>query len=129
MKEHHNVYTGKGGPSLEQGQLVLSPDGKLAIMNEHPWNTPPSLYLIDLKTRDSWKIAEGFNPVWSTDSKSVFFNKDPGHYARYAKAHGRGEEWMLVYPKSLAGYEIYVYDLNTGREARLTDNTRYDGFL
>jgi hypothetical protein len=127
--EHHNVYTGKGGSSLEQGELTLSPDGKFAVMNEHPWNTPPSLYLIDLKTRDSRKIAEGFNPVWSTDSNSIFFNTDPDYYARYTKARKRGEDWKLVYPKSLNGYEIYVYDLSTGKEVRLTHNAHYDGFL
>jgi len=127
--EHRNVYVGKGGSSLEQGELTLSPDGKFAVMSEHPWNTPPSLYLIDLKTRDSRKIADGFNSVWSTDSNSIFFNKDPSYYARYAKARGRGEDWNLVYPKSLEGYEIYVYDLSTGKEVRLTHNAHYDGFL
>jgi len=127
--EHHNVYTGKGTLSLEQGQLTLSPDGKFAVMNEHPWNTPPSLYLIDLKTRDSRKIAGGFNPVWSAGSNSIFFNKDPDHYARYANAGKRGEDWSLVYPKSLEGYEIYVYDLSTGKEVRLTHNAHYEGFL
>ncbi len=127
--EHHNVYAGSGGPSLEQGNLALSPDGKFAVMEEHPWNTPPSLYLIDLKTRDSRKIAEGFNPTWSADSSRVFFNKDPGFYDRYAKAPKHGENWTQIYPRSLEGYEIYVYDLGTGKEARLTHNTRYDGFL
>ena len=127
--EHHNVYTGKMGPSLEQGQLTPSPDGKFAVMTEHPWNTPPSLYLIDLKTRDSRKIAEGSNPMWSADSNRAFFNKDPGHYSRYAKARKFGEDWKLVYPKSLEGYEIYVYDFGTGKETRLTNNARYDGFL
>jgi len=51
-----------GAPPLEQGNLALSLDGKFAVMEEHPWNTPPSLYLIDLKTRIPGKIAEGFNP-------------------------------------------------------------------
>ena len=98
-------------------------------MEEHPWNTPPSLYLIDLKTRDSRKIAEGFNPTWSADSTRIFFDKDPGFYARYAKAPEHGENWTQIYPKSLEGYEIYVYDLGTGKEERLTRNAHYDGFL
>lgn len=127
--EHHNVYAGSGGPPLEQGNLALSLDGKFAVMEEHPWNTPPSLYLIDLKTRDSRKIAEGFNPTWSADSTRIFFDKDPGFYARYTKAPEHGENWTQIYPKSLEGYEIYVYDLGTGKEERLTRNAHYDGFL
>lgn len=127
--EHHNVYAGEYGTPLEQDQLTLSPDGKYAVFTEHPWNTPPSLYLLDLRTRDSWKIAEGFNPVWAGDSGRIYFNKDPDHYARYRDALKRDEEFGDVYPRSLDGYEVYVYDLVGRQEKRLTHNQVYDGFL
>ncbi len=126
---HHNVYAGEYGDMLEQDQLTIAPDGKHAVFAEHPWNTPPSLYLLDLSTRDSQKIAEGFNPVWSADSSRIYFNKDPAFYARYREAAKRGKEFGEIYPKSLDGYEIYVYDFAHKQETRLTDNAVYDGFL
>jgi hypothetical protein len=126
---HHNVYAGAVEDSLEEGQLTIAPNGKYAVITEHPWNTPPSLYMVDLRTRDSWMIAEGFNPVWSEDSARVYFNKDPAHYARYHEAKKRGEDFMEIYPKRLDGYEIYVYDIAHKQEKRLTNNLVYDGFL
>ena len=127
--KHHNVYKGEMGPSLEQAQLSLSPDGNFAVFTEHPWNTPPSLYLVDVKTRDSRKIADGFNPLWSSDSRKVFFNKDPKHYKQYAERKKRGESYFKIYPDGLDGYEIYVYDTETKKETRLTKDDKYQGFL
>lgn len=143
LLSHHNVYaeqessspaqedssSEQEGSSLEQGQLTLAPDGKHAVFTEHPWNTPPSLYLINLRTRDSWKIAEGFNPVWSGDSARIYFNKDPDHYASYHDALKHNDEFREIYPKRLDGYEIYDYDLVRKQERRLTNNSVYDGFL
>ena len=123
--KHHNIYAAKMGPNLEQGQLSMSPDGNYAIMNEHPWNTSPSLYLVDIKTRDSWKIANGFNPVWSEDSKAIYFNKDPLHYAEHEESIKQGR----IFPEKLNGYEIYVYSLEQKEEHRLTDDNIYQGFL
>lgn len=129
LLSHHNVYAEEHGPSLEQGQLTPAPDGKYAVFTEHPWNAPPSLYLLDLRTRDSWKIAEGFNPVWSGDSSLIYFNKDPAHYVSYHEALKRKIEFSEIYPKNLDGYEIYVYDLAHKQEKRLSNNSVYDGFL
>ena len=126
---HHNVYAEQDGPSLEQGQLALSPNGKYAVFTEHPWNTPPSVYLVDLRTRDSWKIAEGYNPTWSADAARVYFNKDPAQYVRYHDAIKHNSEFSEIYPKLTDGYEIYVYDLARKQEKRLTNNRVYDGFL
>lgn len=126
---HYNVYSKEVAAPLEQGQLTISPDGKFAAFIEHPWNTPPSLYLVDLHTRDSWKIGEGFHPVWAGDSAHLYFNKDPGYYTRYREALTRKREVRGIYPKSLDGYEIYAYDLARKEEKRLTDNLVYDGFL
>ena len=126
---HHNVYSQEVDAPLEQGQLTIAPDGKHAVFTEHPWNTPPSLYMLDLHTHGSWKIAEGFNPVWSEDSSRIYFNKDPAHYARYHEAEKRNEEFMEIYPKRLDGYEIYVYVIGVKQEKRLTNNHVYDGFL
>jgi Tol biopolymer transport system component len=126
---HHNVYSGEVEDSLEEGQLTIAPNGKFAVITEHPWNTPPILYMVDLRTRDSWKIAEGFNPVWSEDSARIYFNKDPEFYARYHEAMKRGDGIMEIYPKQLDGYEIYTYDIVRKQEKRLTNNHVYDGFL
>jgi hypothetical protein len=111
--DHYNVYNNHFGEKREQDQLSVSPDGKYAALIEHPWNTPPSLYLVDLKTRNSWKIAEGFNPVWSRDSTKIFFNSDPNFYADFHNPRKPGRyAWSQIFPKDLEGYEIYVYDLN-----------------
>jgi len=126
---HHDVYGENFGDSLEQGALSISPDGTLAVMEEHPWNTPPSIYLVDMKTRDSSEIAEGFNPVWSRDSKLVLFSKDPKHYAEYHEMQKRGFTLSHVYPQGLNGYEIYVYDIGKKKEYRLTNDDLYEGFL
>lgn len=127
--KHRNVYVHEHGPSLEQGQLTVSPNGKQAVLAEHPWNEPPSLYLVDLPARDSRKIAEGFNPVWSDDSTRIYFNRDPEFHGRFHESKNRGEEFRAVYPERLDGYEIYLYDLRRGQEQRLTTNKVYDGFL
>jgi hypothetical protein len=128
LLSHHNVYAEEHGPSLEQAQFTPAPDGKYAVFTEHPWNTPPSLYMFDLRTRDSWKIAEGYNPVWSGDASRIYFNKDPTHYLSYHNALKRNIEFREIYPDSLDGYEIYVYDLARKQEKRLTNNLVYDGF-
>jgi hypothetical protein len=125
---HHNVYAGEHGPSLEQAQFTPAPDGKYAVYTEHPWNTPPSLYVVDLSTRDSWKIAEGYNPVWSGDASRIYFNKDPAHFMSYHNALKRNSDFRDIYPNSLDGYEIYVYDLARKQEKRLSNNSVYDGF-
>lgn len=126
---HHNVYKEEIAESLEQGQLTVAPDGKYAVMTEHPWNTPPGIYLVDIKTRDSWKIADGFNPQWSADSRKIFFNKDPQFYAGYAESVKKGSPFSSIYPDKLDGYEIYIYDLNSKKEHRLTNDNIYQGFL
>lgn len=128
LLSHHNVYAGERGPSLEQAQLNLSPDGKYAVFTEQPWNTPPSLYVVDLRTRDSWKIAEGYNPVWTGDASRIYFNKDPAHFMSYHNALKRNSDFRDIYPNSLDGYEIYVYDLVRKQEKRLSNNSVYDGF-
>jgi hypothetical protein len=123
--EHTNIYADDVGEDLvhlEQGQLTMSPNGKHLVMNAHPWNTPPALYLLDITNRNAWKFAEGFNPVWSADSKRIFFNKDPEHY-RTAHEHEK------VFPATLNGYEIYSYDLENNLEIRLTRDDKYQGFL
>jgi hypothetical protein len=128
LLSHHNVYAEEHGPSLEQAQFTQAPDGKYAVFTEHPWNTPPSLYIVDLRSRNSWKIAEGYNPVWSGDASRIYFNKDPAHYKKYHNALKRNSEFKEIYPNSLDGYEIYVYDLARKQERRLTNNLVYDGF-
>lgn len=128
--EHYDFHRFKKYVSpVEEAQLTLSPDSKYAVINENKWNTPPSLILIDMKTRDSWKIADGFNPVWSKDSRKIFFNKDPSFYERSFATAGDNEQGRKVYPKSLDGYEIYRYDLEQKKETRLTHDNLYQGFL
>lgn len=126
---HHNVYHNEIDEPLEQAQLTLSPDRRLAAMTEHPWNSPPVLYLVDLRSRDSRRIADGFNPVWSPDGRRLYYNSDPAHYARYAAGNGRDRAPRTIYPEELEGYEIYVYDLDRKQSRRLTENNVYDGFL
>lgn len=99
------------------GALALSPDGRtLAFACVVRSGFPPyGLYLADLATEESQRIADDVDPladslVWSPD----------GHYLTYLVHRDIG-------PAPVAAIEVWVYEVATGRQARLSEPRHFVG--
>jgi len=82
---------GQRGPTARAGNLALSLDGKFARHGGTSLEHAAQLVFDRLEDAGFQEDRRGFNPTWSADSTRIFFDKDPGFYARYTKAseHGR----------------------------------------
>lgn len=97
----------------------LSDDGKLAAYTQELENNTTAVFLYDIASGKSYQVTDKWydasNPVFSTDSKTLFFTSAREFQSQYSAV-----EWNSSYSKS--SYVFYV-DV-TGDKTGLVENTK-----
>jgi len=97
---------GTFGPPGTDWRVVLSPDGKRAVVKDAPYDVPGDLWMLDLgggrRTRFTFKKDVYAPPVWSPDGTRIAYSA--GHLGDtiYEKAaSGLGDEQVLLQESGL----------------------------
>jgi hypothetical protein len=91
---------GKSGPPGTDWRVVLSPDGKRAVVKDSPYNVPGDLWMLDIasgrRTRFTFKRDVYSPAVWSADGRIAYSAGRLGDTIYEKAASGLGDEQVLL---------------------------------
>jgi Tol biopolymer transport system component len=113
-----DLYAGRWGTSEKTflktmvNHAAIAPDGKKCAYVRYDENGNPSIYILDLFTRNEYKVKTGlknnYQPVWSADNVHVAFNAWNEEYNYMALVHTTTHKvTVLDKEKMYSGREIY----------------------
>lgn len=131
-------------------QLVVSPDGTKITYKEYT-NDSEALYVSDISGSNREKITQNsYNPAWSNDGKKIYFNT--GYYNESQimcyncetkeivplTKTVRNHQYFAVSPDETkilydlynnGGRDLYVYDIETGKDSLLMTRNKNGNWL
>lgn len=92
---------GTSGPPGPDWRVVLSPDGRRAVVKDAPYNVPGDLWMLDLASGQRTRFTFGRNvyspAVWSPDGTRIAYSAGRLGDSIYEKAaSGLGDEQLLL---------------------------------